>query len=214
MTKIRTKLATSQSTVFEIKDSQLHFGDNILGDKVGRDKKIGQKSSSGRKVILYTVISGLILTVVTTGDVWWSSTLLKFVQKNLPINLINYNDPSKVLSESIFSVVNRMEELITDQEKQTFVKEYYGMRTYQEHGYINIHTLKPVSDSIHAEIKSYEWYNGEPKRIICEFDNKWEQKLSTLNKETEWMNIVFIGYIDEYIPGHNRILLSNCSLLN
>jgi hypothetical protein len=157
-------------------------------------------------------IFGLILFIVTTSSSpWWFKSLTIYIKETdivVSINefkkkhLTDYSDPSKVLDDSIYNVIQKMDELSTDQEKQTYIQNYSTMVTRVESGRI-LHATTTEGLPFLADI------DVNSKVVTCDFNKKWRQKFTILG---DGAYVQFHGVIDRYDRDTGKLLLYYCNL--
>lgn len=194
---LEVKKNEEQSKGFkEIFKDSIIFAPNYHG--VGFDfkkfiSKITQESLLLRKIIL----SFIMLLLIVISSYWWFSPVTKFLKETQNKFFVDYNDPSKILDTSVFEIIDEMNKLSTDNEKQKFIENYSGLRTSREYGYIDIISTSTKSVVLVA-INS----------LICSFEKKWEQKLLVLQEK----GIYFYGVIDNYNIEKKKVVLLYCGI--
>ena len=162
-------------------------------------KRLYGKPSLLKKIILIFVA----LVIAIGGIYFWRTPLVGFSENVKKKYLTDYNDPSRVLDNSIFNVIQKMDELSTDKEKQLFIQNYSGLRTKGEQGRI-VHATTSDAVSIPADIEV------NSKILTCDFDKKWKQKFTILGENSY---VWFVGVIDRYDINTGKLLLIYCNLL-
>ena len=144
-----------------------------------------------------------IVLVLAVSSFWWLPKAWAFLEE-VQKRFIDYNDPSRVLDNSIFDVIQEMEKLSTDKEKQLFIQNYSGLRTRIEYGQL-AHATTSEEVSVLADI------DVNSKILTCDFDKKWRQRLSILEEN---VFLSFIGVIDRYDIDTGKLSLFYCNLLD
>ncbi len=161
-----------------------------------------------RKEIVITIIFAIL---TASSAPWWWSPFTKYIKETGIIESLvdikikhftNYNDPSRVLDNSIYNIVQEMDALSTVQEKQSYIQNYSGMVTKVESGRI-IHATTTEGLTLLADI------DVNSKVVTCDFDKKWRKKFSILGGDAY---VQFHGVVDRYDANTGKLLLFYCTL--
>lgn len=168
--EISTKGGESSSPpVFNVKDSQLHFG---IGDNIGRDKNKNSKQSLLEKYwwgFLIPILVGLIIYFITNGEI---PRLLNISKTP------NYLSENKSVSSTvnIWNILSRADGFGTTLEKENFLEKYKSSEIY---GAGSFNDINKVSESYYVFV-----YIGKYP-VACSFENvdsQIERKLLLLQK--------------------------------
>lgn len=154
-----------------------------------------------KREIIKGIATAITLAILIGGTIpWWWNPFTSFI-RNLRVN---YNDPSRIMDQSIFEVVNEINSRSTTIEKENYVRNYSGLRTKIEAG--TIQNISAGESFIEVDIFSRRWDPDIFWHINCLFDKSYEQKFSVLrNKE-----IYFVGIVDNYNNIKNMLTLRKC----
>ncbi|RJQ29326.1 hypothetical protein C4571_01710 [Candidatus Parcubacteria bacterium] len=179
-------------------------GDNIQGSKV-----VHPKQRNGRFPKKNQVLLTILITLATAGSApWWWSPVINFVKEKLVIINTFPGDPSRTINGSVFDIVKKLNQLPTDIERQSLVRDYYsglGTRTNPRLEYGKIVNTQP-QDSI--SLVKIQGYDDSSLMLTCEFDSKWNQKLRLITNS----DIAFWGKIKNYDVSRSSLILESCVL--
>lgn len=129
-----------------------------------------------------------------------------YPKKEIDNNSIVDGSNKKILKGSIFDVISKINRLETTLDKQDFYKKYVGLEV-QEEGFIH-----DISKSdIYYDVTIIKNTDNDflPDFILCEFDEKYGQQLTTMDLKNK---ISFSGIFSDHYLGPGTLLLKNCQI--
>lgn len=207
--KLNESLGISPVVIEDLVKKRFDYKDNLSIEKFFLSLKNTYKI---KKILKKELLIPLIIAFLTAGSApWWYSPVKTFVKETKIITYINdikksyftnYNDPSRKLDISLNEIFNKMNELVTGEEKQMFIANYSGFRTNREAGEI---TSISLSNSLEVLVDvDIDFNKNSSKLILCSFDNKWDKKLHIV-KDNAY--IEFVGVVDNYDIISGKVML-------